>query len=240
MVITMSMTSVFATVAFAQEITQTTQRTIEVNGKGIVSAKPDVASIYFTVESKGETAEKAQTKNAEITEQVTKELKALGIREDAIITQYYSIDIDQTYNQEKQKWEENGYRAYNRFMVKTNDVNHTGKYIDAAVKAGVTNVGSVSFSISDPNQYYKQALQSAVKNASSSAASLAESLGVTLGNCISVQEIASYNSYEREEGIEMATTMAADTENSKLRASGANIKYQDIEISANVVIKYAY
>ncbi len=234
----MSMTSVFATTAFAQEVTQTAQRIIEVNGKGIVSAKPDVASIYFTVESKEKTAEKAQTKNTEVTEQVTKALKELGVRDDAIITQYYSIDVDQIYNQEKQKWEENGYHAYNRFMVKTNDVNHTGKYIDAAVKAGVTNVGSVSFSISDPNKYYKQALQSAVKNASSSAASLAESLGVSLGNCISVQELASYNSYEREEGV--AATMEADTSNSKLRASGANIKYQDIEISANVVMKYAY
>ena len=56
-IITMSMTSVFATTAFAQEVTQTAQRIIEVNGKGIVSAKPDVASIYFTVESKEKTAE---------------------------------------------------------------------------------------------------------------------------------------------------------------------------------------
>lgn len=240
MILTISMTSAFSATAFAQEVTQTTQRTIEVNGKGIVTAKPDIASIYFTVETKETTAEKAQTKNAEVTEQVTKALKELGVREDAIITQYYSIDVDQNYNEEKQKWEENGYRAYNRFMVKTNDVNNTGKYIDAAIKAGVTNVGSVSFAISDPNQYYKQALQSAVKNASSSAASLAESLGVNLGSCISVQEMASYNSYEKEEGVEVAATMAQDTGNMKARAAGANIKYQNIEISASVVMKYAY
>ena len=33
MILTISMTSAFSATAFAQEVTQTTQRTIEVNGK---------------------------------------------------------------------------------------------------------------------------------------------------------------------------------------------------------------
>ena len=237
------MTGTIITTALAQEITQTTEKTIEVNGRGIVTAKPDVASIYFTVETKEKTAEKAQTKNTEVMEQVTKALKALGVRDDNIITQYYSIDKDQTYNEEKNKWEENGYRAYHRFMIKVNDVDNTGKYIDAATKAGVTNVGSVSFSISDPNKYYKQALQSAVKNATSSASALAETLGETLDTCISIQEIASYNSYEREEAVYNNTrnSMAvAETSDMAAGEDGGNIRYQDIEITANVVMIYAY
>ena len=50
--------------AFAAE---TTQRAIEVSGRGVVTAKPDIANIYMTVETKGKTAEQAQKENTEIT-----------------------------------------------------------------------------------------------------------------------------------------------------------------------------
>ena len=52
MTMAVSMASVTGVTAFAAETAQTTQRTIEVNGKGVITAKPDVASIYFTVETK--------------------------------------------------------------------------------------------------------------------------------------------------------------------------------------------
>ena len=242
MTMAVSMASVTGVTAFAAETAQTTQRTIEVNGKGVITAKPDVASIYFTVETKEKTADQAQKKNTEITEKVTKAMKALGVRDENIITQYYSIDAEQVYDEQKNKWEEDGYRAYNRFLLLVNDVNNVGKYIDAATKAGVTNVGSISFSISDPNQYYKQALQAAVKNASSSAAALAEALGSTLGSCISVEEMSSYNSYERERAVN-AKSMAFETAAVDMAAGaedGANIRYEDIEITAGVIMTYAY
>ncbi len=242
MTMAVSVASITSVTAFAAETVQTTQRTIEVNGKGVVTAKPDVASIYFAVETKEKTAEQAQKKNTEITEKVTKAMKALGVRDENIITQYYSIDAEQVYDEQKNKWEEDGYRAYNRFLVKINDVDNVGKYIDAATKAGVTNVGSISFSISDPNQYYKQALQAAVKNASSSAAALAEALGLTLGGCISVEEVSSYNSYEKERAVNNTKSMAfgvADTA-AQSEDGGANIRYEDIEITAGVIMTYAY
>lgn len=239
MTMAVSVASVTAVTAYAAETAQTTQRTIEVNGKGVITAKPDVASIYLTVETKEQTAEQAQRKNTEVTEKVTKAMKALGVRDENIITQYYSIDAEQIYDEQKNKWEEDGYRAYNRFLVKVNDVNNVGKYIDAATKAGVTNVGSISFSLSDPNQYYKQALQAAVKNASASAVALAEALGSTLGSCISVEEMSSYNSYEKERAVyntksEAAMDMATGA------SSSANIRYEDIEITAGVIMTYAY
>lgn len=241
MIMTMSAVTATAVTVLAAEIAQTTQRTIEVNGKGVVTAKPDVASIYLTVETKEKTAEQAQRKNAEIVEKVTKSLKALGVRDENIITQHYSVDPDEIYNDEKRTWEQQGYRAYNRFLVKVNDVNNVGKYIDAATQSGVTNVGSVSFSISDPNQYYKQALQAAVKNASSSATALAEAIGTTLGSCVSVEEMSSYNSYEREEAMYNTKSMAvAENADMSAGASGANIRYEDIEITAGVVMRYAY
>lgn len=242
MTMAVSVASVTAVTAYAAETAQTTQRTIEVNGKGVITAKPDVASIYLTVETKEQTAEQAQRKNTEVTEKVTKAMKALGVRDENIITQYYSIDAEQIYDEQKNKWEEDGYRAYNRFLVKVNDVNNVGKYIDAATKAGVTNVGSISFSLSDPNQYYKQALQAAVKNASSSAVALAEALGSTLGSCISVEEMSSYNSYEKERAVYNTKSMAFETAAVDMAAGedGANIRYEDIEITAGVIMTYAY
>ena len=117
--------------AFAAE---TTQRTIEVSGRGVVTAKPDVANIYMTVETKGKTAEQAQKENTEIAEQVTNALKALDVKDENIVTLHYSVDIDRAYNERKKAWEQQGYRVYNRFMVKVTDVNNVGKYIDAATR----------------------------------------------------------------------------------------------------------
>ena len=240
MLVTMIMTTSAtptAVTAFAAETIQTTQRTIEVNGRGVVTAKPDVANIYLTVETKEKTAEQAQKKNTEIVEQVTKALKALDVKDENIVTLYYSVDMDKVYNEGKRTWEQQGYRVYNRFLVKVNDVNNVGKYLDVATKAGVTSIGSISFSISDTNQYYKQALQAAVKNASSSAVALAEALDTTLDSCICVEEMTSYNSYEKEEAVDAISNM---TTNATAGDADTNIRYEDIEITARVVMKYAY
>ena len=145
--------------------------------------------------------------------------------------------MDKVYNEGKRTWEQQGYRVYNRFLVKVNDVNNVGKYLDAATKAGVTNIGSDSFSISDINHYYKQAQQSAVKNASSSAVALAEALDTTLGSCICVEEMTSYNSYEKEEAVDAISNM---TTNATAGDADTNIRYEDIEITARVVMKYVY
>ena len=162
-------------------------------------------------------------------------MKALDVKDENIVTLYYSVDMDKVYNEGKRTWEQQGYRVYNRFLVKVNDVNNVGKYLDAATKAGVTNIGSVSFSISDINHYYKQALQAAVKNASSSAVALAEALDTTLGSC--VEEMTSYNSYEKEEAVDAISNM---TTNATAGDADTNIRYEDIEITARVVMKYVY
>lgn len=240
MAMTATITTAGTITAFAAETTQTVNKTIEVNGKGVITAKPDVASIYITVETEESTAEIAQNKNAQKVENVTKALKAIGVRDENIITQHYAIDKNEKYNSEKQTWEPNGYRAYHSFTVKINDVSNVGKYIDEATKAGVTSINSVSFSISDPNVYYKQALQAAVRNAQKSAMALSEALGTTLGSCITVQEVNSYNSYEREAGYTTARNVKAEAAMDTASAGGANIKYEDIEITAGVIMTYAY
>ncbi len=239
---TATITTAGTITAFAAETTQTVNKTIEVNGKGVITAKPDVASIYITVDTKEDTAERAQEKNAQKMEDITKALKALGVRDENIITQHYSIDKNEKFNSEKQTWEPDGYKAYHSFIVKVNDVSNVGKYIDVVAKVGVTSINSVSFSISDPNKYYKQALQAAVRNANASAAALSEALGTTLGSCISVQEVKSYNSYEREAGYMTEKSMAMENMamDNAAPASGANIKYEDIEITAGVIMTYAY
>ena len=238
---TATITTAGTITAFAAETTQTVNKTIEVNGKGVITAKPDVASIYITVDTKEDTAERAQEKNAQKMEDITKALKALGVRDENIITQHYSIDKNEKFNSEKQTWEPDGYKAYHSFIVKVNDVSNVGKYIDVVAKVGVTSINSVSFSISDPNKYYKQALQAAVKNASSSATALAEALGTQLDHCIFIEEMTSYNSYAKEEAMDAISNMATTgIANMDASGSSANIKYEDIEITAGVTMKYAF
>jgi len=217
----------------------TVNKTIKVNGKGAVIAKPDTASIYFIIETKDSTAESAQIKGARKMKNVIKTLKALDVKDVNIITQHYFID--KNYNLKKRIWKQDGYIARHHFIVKINDVNHVGKYIDKATKAGVTSVESVSFSISNPNEYYKQALRAAVKNAYSSAMTLSETLKTTLGECISIEEINSYNSYEKEIAYTNSRNMIGeDMEEDTDLEYNEDIKYDDIKIIAGVVMTYIY
>lgn len=63
-----------------------------------------------------------------------------------------------------------------------------GKVAEAALKAGVNNIGSITFSVRHPGAAVNQALGQALAQARRRAEALAQDLGVTLGPVVSVEE----------------------------------------------------
>ena len=214
-----------SSLAYAAEIT--------VNGTGVVLADPDTAQIMLSVEATGKTSGAAQKDSNRIISAVKTELQKMGVAEEDIITTYTSVYPMYTYDEKTDKRTVNGYRSNTDLQVSTNDIDNTGKYIDAALKAGATGTNGVSFSVEDQSAYYTQALQLAVNNAKKSAAAIAQSFGKPLGEVLNVTEI-SHNTYYRESAnlANFSKTMAV--EEAAADAGGTSISYGKIEITANL------
>lgn len=227
------MTLGMSTVALAAE-----PGTITVNGQGIVSVAPDLATIHVTVEKTASTAAQAQKEVNTSVSSIQTAMKALGVAEEDMTTSYVSVYATYRYDDNTGERALSGYQAYTSLAVSTNDVDNAGKYVDAALKAGATGTDGVSFSLETPEQYYNQALQEAVKTAQSSAQAIAQAYGRTLGQVLSVTENSRNSSttykqmnYAVEEAMSMDSTAArGETE----------ISYEDIEVSANITAVYGF
>ena len=209
---------------------------INVNGMGVVMADPDTAKINLSVETMGKTSEAAQRENNKIVLAVTKSMQAMGVTKEDIVTTYTSVYPQYNYDDETGKRTVMGYRSYTDLQITTKDIDNAGKYIDAALKAGATGTGGVSFSIADQSLYYGQALQVAVKNAEKSARSIADAYGRELGAVKSVTE-NSRNAYAVE-SANLSKMMA--TEDSAAAAGGTTISYGKIQITANIAVTYGF
>ncbi|MCJ7855230.1 SIMPL domain-containing protein [Lachnospiraceae bacterium NSJ-143] len=223
-----SMSLMPAVQAFAYELPA---NTIAVTGKGVVTAKPDIAEINMSIVTNDKDASKAQQKNNDIYNKACAALKASGIKAEDIKSTWYYVYPERDYEKTN---EVTGYRVENNFCVKTNDRDNTGKYIDEALKAGVTGVDGVSFSVENPQYYYNSALKLAVANAQASAETLAKAVGA--GN------IKVYSMEEQSNRYSYATSNAMMKEEAYDISAGGQteISYDDIEITASINAVYSY
>ena len=210
---------------------------INVNGMGVVMADPDTADISLSVETMGKTSEAAQKENNKIIQKVNAAMQDMGVTKENIVTRYTSVYPQYNYDDKTGERTIMGYRSNTELQVTTKDIDHTGKYIDAALKAGATGTGGVGFSIADQSVYYGQALQLAVKNAEKSATSIAQAYGRQLGAVKSVTE-NSRNAYYVETVNSMAKMAVA--EDSAVAGGGTSISYGKIQITANISVTYNF
>ncbi len=161
---------------------------IWVNGQGTVNAVPDVAVLTMGVEVEAATVEQARAQAAASMNAVIAALKANGVAESDIQTQYFSIYTVRNYNDGKQ--EIIGYRVTNTVTASVREVDETGAVIDAAVAAGGDDirVNSFYFTIDDIFAYQDEAREAAVADAKAKAQQLAELVGVSLGRVTYISE----------------------------------------------------
>ena len=211
---------------------------INVTGTGIVQADPDTADISLSIETTGKTSQAAQKDNNKIVQAVTAAMSELGITKDNIVTTYTSVYPTYYYDDATGKRSITGYRSATDLQVTTKDIDNTGKYIDAALKAGATGTNGVSFSVADQSAYYGQALQAAVKNAEKSATSIAQAYGKQLGTVKNITETSRNSYYMENAKMSMAMAeMAADAAGSDY---GTSISYGKIQITANISVSYNF
>jgi len=162
---------------------------IWVSGQGKVTVVPDVAILTLGVEAQAPTVEEAMDEAAVAMDQVIATLRASGVAEKDIKTQWFNI-------YPVRRWLDGGYelllgyRVTNMVTVKIRDVEATGPIIDAVAKAGgdLIRIQGVSFTVDDLSQYYAEARTEAVADAMAKAQQLAGLSGIQLGKPFYISE----------------------------------------------------
>jgi len=163
------------------------KNTVSVEGSATIDAMPNLVTIYFNVETSGDTTAEASEANSEIVEELENSLISLGIEKEKIITQNYNIYQD--YDWINNKRVEKGYKATHSIKVEisTNETEKIGNIIDAGTQAGA-GINYINFELTSElqNQYKAQAMQLAAEDARMKAEAIATGLDKKVGRLVSV------------------------------------------------------
>ena len=176
------------------QIDHAVKSVVSTSGTATVKVDPDKVSVTIGVDTNGSTAEEAAKQNAELMTKVIAALKALGITDDQISTNWYSVyptydyrspPCIEIYTQPPDcapKNEITGYRASNSLSVTLDADEDVGKVIDAAVAAGANNVSDASFFVSDERQQEirDSLIEKAITNARSRADKAADAVDMNV------------------------------------------------------------
>lgn len=214
----------------------TTQKTnlFTVQGTGEATAIPDTAMVNIGVSKNSATVLQAQEQVNTIINQLTTDIKKLGIEEKDIKTVNYSVNPNYDYREGTQKI--NGYMVNANIQIKINPVERANQVIDIATKAGATDVGNIQFVLNEEKkkELEEQARKTAITEAKTKAESLAKTAGIRLGKIVDIQESGSPYYAERPVAFsskEMGGAGGAIVEDTQINP-GEN------KITSNVSISY--
>ena len=149
-------------------------RSMTLTGQGQVTAMPDMAVVRLGVELTGPDLTSVQSQNAMMSQAVLDALHRLGITD----VRTFQYTVDKYYEYDNGTPVHKGYTVRNILEFTTGDMNRLGTIIDTSVNAGANVVDLISFEVTDPSYYYRQALNLAVTDAIEKAKSISESLGI--------------------------------------------------------------
>lgn len=205
------------------------QNEIRVTGEGTISVQPDQADITIGVITENIELKVAQSENTQITSNVIQSLTNIGISNENIKTVDYSIYPLYDYIDGKQTFK--GYKVEHRLNVTVNDISKVGLVVDTAVDSGANSISNISFSVTNPNIPYQQALALALNHATQKAMTIANTYQVQLRQPpILITE-----------GIQTQLVPVPYTDSPAVKGVATTpIEPGQLEIKANVTVVYAF
>jgi len=154
-------------------------KSVSVSASGEVTAEPDRAVLTLGVEATADDAETVRQRLSENVSEMRSALEEIGIDDDQIETEHYVIREDR---ESRRNEGPTRYTGVHSFRIEINDTDSVGSVIETAVNNGGTNVGRVSFTLSEETreELREQALSNAMDNARSDADILAENADLTI------------------------------------------------------------
>ena len=172
---------ILAQLSYGKEKPETS--TIEVVGKAQVTTMPNLATVTFAVETNSTKAQLAVRENAKQTDKLLNTLKAIGKQKIKIRTSGFTLTP--VYDKDN-RFQPRGYRVTNTVIVQTKEIDQVGSFIDEASKAGVSRIGSLTFSTDGEEKLRKEAAVQALNQAKDIAADLAKAAGLTIKKIVKV------------------------------------------------------
>lgn len=211
---------VMASVMSAQVLTAR-RPYIRSSGEGVVTVRPDQASVGVGVITQGRTAAEATDANATKAEAVLAALRGLLGANADIRTVQFSVTPIQRFPQNGVP-EITGYQATNQFRVTIANTSAAGRVIDAATSAGANTVAGITFGVKDPVPLRQQALRLATQQARANAEAIATGMNGRLANVISATEGTAISSPVLDRsgsGAGAAVTTPVEVGNLEVRAT---------------------
>ncbi len=203
---------------------------VSVTGQSTIKVDPDRAVFYASIQTLEDTAEEAQDGNKEISEDVISALLIAGLDREDIETSYYNLYRREDWTEDGPRFK--GYQADHTLKITVDDVEDVGKYIDVAVRKGVTSIQSVNFELSDAKrkQVSNQALEAAGSEAKEKAEILAKSVGGKVGRIVKISE-STTDYYPIPIYRDLAVAESG-------KAAEVPVQPQKLDVSARVTVEY--
>ncbi|WP_338118443.1 SIMPL domain-containing protein [Streptomyces coryli] len=162
--------------------------TISVTGNGSASQAPDLAVLSAGVETRGDTAEKAEDAMVKASNKVLDAIRAAGVEKKDVQTQ--GLSLRAVYEEKDGKSTVVGYEAGQTFTVKVRDIDSAGDVAQAVTDAGgdAARVHGISFDVADRDDLNADARADAYRDARAKARQYAKLSGHKLGRLVSLKE----------------------------------------------------
>lgn len=186
------------------------QATISVSGDGEVYKTPDLAVMSFSVVSEAKTVAEAMEDNTKKMNAITDVMKSMGVTENDLQTTNFSINprydyvratapvpadgaeiaVGEEYYYPSGKRTLSGYDVNQTMTIKVRQENmgKIGQIIQEATASGANQVGSLQFTLDDPDAAQAEARELAIAEAKEKAEILARQLNVKLVRIISYND----------------------------------------------------
>lgn len=164
------------------------QKTITMEGVATIDVSPDLMTVYFNIETVGDTSVDAKDANEEILDKLVSEITSIGFEREELQTQGFNVYPNYEWDGKKQT--QNGYRATHSLKLELNleKFDKISEVIDAGVNSGA-GISYINLELSQElqNRYKAEALELASKDAQVKADAVAQGFGEKAGKLVSVQ-----------------------------------------------------
>ncbi|MCX6704666.1 MAG: SIMPL domain-containing protein [Candidatus Woesebacteria bacterium] len=168
--------------------TQTKGEPFVTQGTGKVTVAPDIAKIDLGIQESGTNLKTVQDSVNKKSQDLTGQIKKLGIAANDIKTISYYVYPQYDYTAPAQRI--TGYEVSTSYEVTIRDFTKINELIASATSFGANTIGGVNFDLSDnlKKEKLQEARSLAVTEAKDKASGLAKAAGITLGKIINVTE----------------------------------------------------
>jgi len=181
-------------------------RELSISATGRAFVIPDIALVDLGVSTEGKDVKTIVSENNQKMNDITKEIKALGVEDRDIQTANYNLTPQYDYPQYGTRIFR-GYLINQEIRVKVRDFTKIGDVLTKATEKGANQIGDFRFTVEDEAKAKETARTEAIKKAKEKAGQIAKETGLRLGKIINVYEDSYYNPTANRADVKYESSM---------------------------------